>query len=81
MTVELNVFNICKKPRDDEKVYEVNLVESTPFTPFNDKEDPLLLCLVAVGVENHIPSPEEGKMAEILDSSEVCKVNGWLPKF
>ena len=28
MTLELNIFNTCKKTRDEEDVYEVNLIET-----------------------------------------------------
>jgi hypothetical protein len=48
MTLELNIFNICKQPRDDNDLQEVDLIEELVYdqfettlskTDFNESED------------------------------------------
>ena len=81
MTVELNVFNIGKQPGDDEDIFEVNRVGITSPLTNDETSDPLLLCLVNVGVEDHTPSPEESEMSKYLDGMAVYHAHDWIPKF
>ena len=48
MTLELNIFNNCKQPRDEEDVHEVDLIETLVQEQFNKTcfSDPLEACLV-----------------------------------
>ena len=48
MTLELNIFNTCKQPRDEEDVHEVELIETLVQEQFNKTcfSDPLEACLV-----------------------------------
>ena len=34
MTLEMNVFNICKQPRDDNDLQEVDLIEELVYDQF-----------------------------------------------
>ena len=47
MTLELNIFNICKQPGDVEDVHEVNLIETLVQDHFLPSlfSDPLEACL------------------------------------
>jgi hypothetical protein len=47
MTLEVNIFNICHQPRDDEEIHEVNLIETLVLDQFNVScfSDPLEACL------------------------------------
>ena len=44
MTLELNIFNTCKQPRDEEDVHEVELIETLVQEQFNKTcfSDPLV---------------------------------------
>ena len=46
MTLELNIFNTCKQPRDEEDVHEVELIETLVQEQFNKTcfSDPLEAC-------------------------------------
>ena len=48
MTLELNIFNTCKQPKDEEVVHEVDLIETLAQEQFNKTcfLDPLEACLV-----------------------------------
>ena len=48
MTLELNIFNTSKQPRDEEDVHEVDLIETLVQEQFNKTffPDPLEACLV-----------------------------------
>ena len=48
MTLELNIFNTRKQPRDEEDVHEVDLIETLVQEQFNKTcfSDPLEACLV-----------------------------------
>ena len=48
MTLELNIFNTSKQPRDEEDVHEVDLIETLVQEQFNKTcfSDPLEACLV-----------------------------------
>ena len=48
MTLELNIFNTCKQPRDVKDVHEVDLMETLVQEQFNKTcfLDPLEACLV-----------------------------------
>jgi len=45
--LEVNIFNICHQPRDDEEIHEVNLIETLVLDQFNVScfSDPLEACL------------------------------------
>ena len=34
MTLEINIFNICKQPRDDNDLQEVDLIEESVYDQF-----------------------------------------------
>ena len=48
MILELNIFNTCKQPKDEEVVHEVDLIETLVQEQFNKTcfSDPLEACLV-----------------------------------
>ena len=48
MTLELNIFNTCKQPRDEEDLHEVDLIETLVQEQFNKTcfSNPLEACLV-----------------------------------
>jgi len=52
MTLEMNIFNICKQPRDDNDLQEVNYIEKLVYDQFQttsseikiDESDPCARC-------------------------------------
>ena len=49
MTLDLNIFNTCKQPRDEEDVHEVDLIKTLVQEQFNKTyfSNPLETCLVS----------------------------------
>ena len=49
MTLNLNIFNTCKQPRDEEDVHEVDLIKTLVQEQFNKTyfSNPLETCLVS----------------------------------
>ena len=84
MTVDFNIFHVCKQPNDDnenEETQEVNLINSliqdivTPFL----SSDPLEACL------NHSKNIEENKeireISTLLNSTPLMDTTRWQSRF
>jgi hypothetical protein len=83
MTLELNIFNICKQPGDDDGFHEVNLIETLVQNQFNLTcfSDPLESCLVNSLDFDDDKDSEVAHICSVLNSSQVLEVNAWRPKF
>ncbi|KAI5327395.1 hypothetical protein L3X38_026791 [Prunus dulcis] len=82
MTLELNIFNICKQPANNEDVdKEVYMIETIVQNCFNSSfsSDPLQICLVN-GDCNFAQDFEVQYLRSLLDSAQVQEHNGWIPK-
>ena len=62
MTVNLNIFNVIKEKRDDEDVYEVNMIESIVqnYVDHVSYDDPLKSCLVSPRCVEEVTTSEFG---------------------
>ena len=83
MTLELNIFNICKQPANNEDVdKEVYMIETIVQNCFNSSfsSDPLQICLVH-GDCNFAQDFEVQYLHSLLDSAQVQEHNGWIPKY
>jgi hypothetical protein len=83
MTLEVNIFNICKQPRDDDGFHEVNLIETLVQDQFNLTcfSNPLESCLVNSLDFDDDEDSEVAHICSVLNSSQVLEVNAWRPKF
>uniref|UniRef100_A0A2N9I9L5 Reverse transcriptase/retrotransposon-derived protein RNase H-like domain-containing protein n=1 Tax=Fagus sylvatica TaxID=28930 RepID=A0A2N9I9L5_FAGSY len=83
MTLEVNIFNICKQPGDDDGFHEVNLIETLVQDQFNLTclSDPLESCLVNSLDFDDDEDSEVAHICSVLNSSQVLEVNAWRPKF
>ena len=83
MTLELNIFNICKQPANNEDVdKEVYMIETIVQNCFNSSfsSDPLQFCLVNRDC-NFAQDFEIQFLCSLLDSAQVQEHNGWIPKY
>ncbi|KAL5725417.1 hypothetical protein ACHQM5_008564 [Ranunculus cassubicifolius] len=86
MTIELNVFNVCKQPgnidcEDDDDVQEVNMIESVVEDQFlwSSIPDPLEACLTHFEFFN-----DESNICEVnalLDSAPLLDTDKWKARF
>ena len=65
MTLEMNVFNICKQPRDDSDLHEVDLIEELDHEQFASTlpSDPLEACLI---ISNEYAFPINSEISHTL---------------
>ena len=83
MTLEMNVFNICKQPRDDSDLHEVDLIEELVHEQFASTlpSDPLEACLI---IPNEFAFTTNSKISHtlsFLNAFQESKPSGWRPKF
>ena len=83
MTVNLNIFNVIKEIRDDEDVYEVNMIESVVqnYVDHVSYDDPLKSCLVSPSVVEEVTTSELEFPHSITKHSEVMEANECAPRF
>ena len=83
MTLELNIFNVCKQPGDDTDVQEMNWVDTFVRDQFHVSSfsDPLESCLVNSLYDESKVNCEEAEICSLLNSLQVLEVSGWKPKF
>ena len=81
MTLELNIFNICKQPGDVEDVHEVNLIETLVQDHFLPSlfSDPLEACL------SHFNNFDEDSVISsinsLLESAPLLDTDKWRTRF
>ena len=75
MTLELNIFNICKQPGDVEDVHEVNLIETLVQDHFLPSlfSNPLEACLSQDSVFSSVNS--------LLESAPLLDTDKWRTRF
>ena len=66
MTLEMNIFNICKQPRDDNDLQEVDFIEKLVHDQFQTTSS-----------ETEIDESDDLKMVYFQEES---KANSWRPK-
>ena len=76
MTLELNVFNVCKHPAQDIEVHEVDFIEELIDQHFTTSilSDPLDVCLICSNIS------EVESIYPFFDSSQVQEKKYWKPK-
>ncbi|KAJ4718790.1 Transposon Ty3-I Gag-Pol polyprotein [Melia azedarach] len=83
MTLELNVFNICKQPGHDIENHEVDFIEELvhdhfPISLFSDS---LEVCLTSSTQFEFDKNSEVSHICSLFDSLQVVNEDGWKPKF
>ena len=84
MTLELNVFNLCKQPHDEEDDNEeANMIESIVENHIQTGSisDPLESCLINSFESNEEFDQDFSNACSLLDCSQVMENKGWKPKF
>ena len=83
MTINLNIFNVIKKIRDDEDVCEVNMIDTVVqnYVDHVSYDDPLKSCLVSPSCVEEVTTSELEFLHSIIEHSEVLEANGWAPRF
>ena len=83
MTFNLNIFNVIKEIRDDEDVYEVNMIECVVqnYVDHVSHDDSLKSCLVSPRYVEEVTISELEFLHSIIEHSEVMEANGWEPIF
>jgi len=66
MTLEMNVFNICKQPKDDNDLQEVDFIEKIIYDQFENSSN-----------ETEFNESEDLQMVYFQEES---KANSWRPK-
>ena len=79
MTLELNIFNTCKQPKDEEDVHEVDLIETLVQEKFNKTcfSDPLEACLVNLCDFNFDGNLEIAYIHCLLESAQELEASNW----
>ena len=85
MTLELNVFNMCKQPheKEEEENEEANLVESIveEYVQEGSFSDSMETCLVN-SLESSMQLEQElSNICSLLDCAQVMENKGWRPRF
>jgi len=83
MTLELNIFNVCKQPGEEEEIEEVNLIDTTVEDHFqiSSVSDPLEACIMNSLKESEVVEDELLDTIALLDECQTLEANGWKPKF
>ena len=83
MTVNLNIFNVIKKIRDEEDVCEINMIDSVvqKYLDNVSYDDPLMSCPVNPSWVEEVTISKLEFLHSIIEHSEVLEANGWAPKF
>ncbi|KAK9187629.1 hypothetical protein WN944_019027 [Citrus x changshan-huyou] len=79
MTMELNIFNIAKKPHSaDDEIVDVDLIEALVDNTFlsNLSDDPLQTCLTHFGLDFDIDRSVD-EVNALLDSAPSMDTNKW----
>ena len=73
MTVNLNIFNVIKEIRDDEDVFEANMIEFVVqnYVDHVSYDDPLKSCLVWPSCVEEVTTSELEFLHSIIEHSEV----------
>ncbi|KAG7952028.1 hypothetical protein I3843_12G037700 [Carya illinoinensis] len=81
MTLELNIFNICKQPGDDDDVHEVNLIQTLVQNKFDlsSFSNPLEACLVHGA--NFDDDSVLASMNFLLESTPIMDIDKWRTRF
>ena len=83
MTLELNIFNTCKQPRDEEDVHEVDLIETLVREQFNKTcfSDPLEACQANSCNFNFDENSEISYFRWLLESAKELEASNWKLKY
>ena len=84
MTLELNVFNMCKQPRDEEdESEEANMIEviMDDHLQTRSSSDPLEICLINSFESSMQLDSDISNICSLLDCSQIMENKGWKPKF
>ena len=83
MTFELNIFNTCKQPRDEDDVHEFDLIETLDQEQFNKTcfLDPLEACLVNSCDFNFDENFKIVYIHCLLESAQELELSDWKLKF
>ncbi|KAJ4717165.1 Retrovirus-related Pol polyprotein [Melia azedarach] len=83
MTLELNVFNICKQPGHDIENHEVDFIEELVHDhfPISSFSDSLEVCLTSSTQFEFDKNSEVSHICSLFDSLQVVNEDGWKPKF
>ena len=79
MTLEMNMFNICKQPGDSNDLHEVDFIDELVHEKFASTlpSDPLEACLV---IPNDLAldiNSEISHMLSFLNTFQDSKISGW----
>ena len=83
MTLELNIFNICKQLGEDDEIEEVNYIDTIVDEYFQTSSfyDPLEACIMNYLQESEVGETELLDTIVMLDACQTIEANGWKPKF
>ena len=83
MTLELNIFNTCKQPKDEEYMHEVDLIETLVQEQFNKTcfSDPLEACLVNSCDFNFDENSKIAYIHYLLGSTQEMEASNWKLKY
>ena len=83
MTLEMNMFNICKQPEDDNDLHEVDFIDELVHENFVSTlpSDPLEACLITSNDYALDTNSEISHMLSFLNTFQDSKASGWRPKF
>ena len=84
MTLELNVFNMCKQPHEEEDDNEeANLIEAIvdDYLKKGHSSDPLETCLLNSFESSMQLDHDISNICSLLDCAQVNESRGWRPKF
>ena len=83
MTLELNIFNTCKQPMDEEDVHEVDLIETLFQEQFNKTcfSDPLEACLVNSCDFNFDENSKIAYVDYLSESTQELEASNWKLKY
>ena len=83
MTLEMNMFNICKQPGDDNDLHEVAFIDELVHENFVSTlpSDSLEACLITSNDFQLDINSEISHMLYFLNTFQDSKVSGWRPKF
>ena len=83
MTLELNVFNLCKQPYEEDENEEANMIETilSDYIQTGSNSDPLEVSLVNSFESSMHLDHDISNICSLLDYSQGMENKGWRLKF
>ncbi|PON62578.1 hypothetical protein PanWU01x14_136930, partial [Parasponia andersonii] len=83
MTLQLNVFNLCKQPHEEDENEEVNVIETilSDCVQTGSNLDSLEVCLVNSFESSMHLDHDISNICSLLDYSQEIENKGWRPRF